>query len=164
MATKKTVLITGCSAGGIGYALAKAFQKQGLTVFATARSVSKMGALDALANVTLLPLDVTSQDSVAAAAAKVTKTTGGRLDYLVNNAGQSGYMPALDEDLDDPNAARRMFDVNFWGMLRTTQAFAPLLIAAGGTVVNIGSINAIVHPPFCGEPFSLLPPLVPILC
>ncbi|KAL1888581.1 NADPH-dependent 1-acyl dihydroxyacetone phosphate reductase [Sporothrix stenoceras] len=148
--TKKTVLITGCSAGGIGHALAEAFQKQGLTVFATARNVSKMNGLAALPNVNVLDLDVTSKESVASAVAQVTRDTGGRLDYLVNNAGQSGYMPALDEDLDDPeSAARRIFEVNFWSMLRMIQAFTPLLMESGGTVVNVGSVNALVHPPFC---------------
>ncbi|CAK7200328.1 NADPH-dependent 1-acyl dihydroxyacetone phosphate reductase [Sporothrix eucalyptigena] len=149
---QKSALITGCSAGGIGHALAEAFQKQGLTVFATARSVSKMQALATLPNVTVLSLDVTSTASVTAAIAQVSQITGGRLDYLVNNAGQSGYMPALDVDVDDhdgPASPYRLFDVNFWGMLRMVQNCAPLLIETSGTVVNIGSVNGVVHPPLC---------------
>lgn len=148
--TKKTVLVTGCSAGGIGHALAEAFQKKDLTVFATARTVTKMKELDELSNVILISLDVTSKESVAAAAAEVAKATGGRLDYLVNNAGQSGYMAVLDEDLDDPESVgRRIMEVNYWSTLRIIQAFTPLLRETGGTIVNVGSLNALVHAPFC---------------
>jgi 1-acylglycerone phosphate reductase len=148
--TKKSVLITGCSAGGIGHALAQAFQKQGLTAFAAARNVSKMDGLASLPNVNLLALDVTSKEYVASALVQVSRATGGRLDYLVNNTGQLGYMPALNEYLDDPEAvARCIFEVNFWSVLRMIQAFTPLLMEAGGTAVNVGSLNAIVHPSIC---------------
>jgi short-subunit dehydrogenase len=49
-AVNKSVLVTGCSAGGIGYALAEQFQKRGLTVFATTRTISKMDGLKDLPN------------------------------------------------------------------------------------------------------------------
>ena len=55
--TPKTVLITGCSAGGIGSALAEVFQKRGIHNFATARDLSKMSHLQTLSHVTLLKLD-----------------------------------------------------------------------------------------------------------
>jgi 1-acylglycerone phosphate reductase len=144
----KSVLITGCSAGGIGYALAQQFQKRGLTVFATARSLSKMEGLKALQNTVLLSLDVTSPSDIASAVSEVKARTGGKLDYLVNNSAQAIFVPALDQDIDE---GKEMFDVNFWGTLRMIQAFAPLLIEAKGTVANIGSINGILHPPFSSE-------------
>jgi short-subunit dehydrogenase len=143
----KTILITGCSAGGIGYALAAECQRRGLTVFATARTTSKMSALEKLPNMTLLPLDVTSPSSIAEAVEQVKRRTGGKLDYLLNNSGQNLIMPALDLDIDD---AKGMFEVNFWGVLRMIQAFAPLLIQAEGTIVNIGSIVAYLHAPYTG--------------
>jgi NADP-dependent 3-hydroxy acid dehydrogenase YdfG len=59
----KTVLITGCSVGGIGSALALEFHRRGLHVFATARSLDKLAHLANLDCVTLLQLDVTSQAS-----------------------------------------------------------------------------------------------------
>jgi 1-acylglycerone phosphate reductase len=151
----KSVLITGASAGGIGNALALEFQKRGLTVFATARSVSKMANLADLSNVKLLPLDVTIPSSVESAAKAVAAATGGKLDYLVNNSGQNYFMPATDVDIDD---AKKAFDINFWGGLRTTQTFMPLLVAAQGTVVNIGSTSAAVSPVFMGRhnPFLLV--------
>lgn len=144
----KSVLVTGCSAGGIGYALAEQFQKRGLTVFATARNVSKMDGLKNLPNTILVSLDVTSPSDIDAAVARVKAYTGGTLDYLVNNSGQSLHMPTLDQDIE---SAKDMFEVNFWGVFRMIKAFAPLLIEAKGTVVNIGSINGHIHPPFSGE-------------
>ncbi len=87
LGTGKTVFITGCSAGGIGDALAREFQARGHVVFASARSLDSMSELAALAGVHTLAVDVTSDESVAAAAAAVAEATGGRLDVLVNNAG-----------------------------------------------------------------------------
>lgn len=55
----KSVLITGCSDGGIGHALAENLAMRGLTVFATARSTSKITGFDDYSNVYLLNLDVT---------------------------------------------------------------------------------------------------------
>lgn len=141
----KSVLITGCSAGGIGYSLAQEFQSHGLTVFATARTLSKISNLEKLSNVTLLPLDVTSASSIAAAVEAVKAKTGGKLDYLVNNSGRTYCMPALDVDIEE---AKLLFDVNVWGVLAMVQAFAPLLIEAKGTLVNIGSIVAYLNVPY----------------
>lgn len=149
----KSVLVTGCSAGGIGYALAEQFQKRGLTVFATARNVSKVDGLKSLPNIILIPLDVTSPSDIDATVAVVKAYTGGKLDYLVNNSGQSLHMPTLDQDIE---SAKGMFEVNFWGVFRMIKAFAPLLIEAKGTVVNIGSINGHLHPPFSGETHGAL--------
>ncbi len=141
----KSVLITGCSIGGIGSALAESFQKRNLQVFATARSLSKMSHLENLPNVTLLALDVTSSSDITKAVELVKSKTGGTLDYLVNNSGAQYSCPTLDVDITE---AKGMFDVNFWGVLAVTQAFAPLLIAAKGTLVTIGSINAVLNVPW----------------
>ncbi|PSN64361.1 NAD(P)-binding protein [Corynespora cassiicola Philippines] len=141
----KTVLITGSSEGGIGHALCLEFQKRGLTVFATARSVNKMAGLGDLPNIHLITLDVTSPESVAAAAKEVDIRTGGKLDYLINNAGNLYSMPTLDVNIED---AKAMFEVNYWGVLRMTQAFSDMLIAAKGTIVNVGSGAGVCHTPF----------------
>ena len=144
----KSVLITGCSINGIGSALALAFQNQGFQVFATARTPAKMSHLENLNNVTLLPLDVTSASSIAAAAAIVREKTGGKLDILINNSGARYVVPALDADIE---AAKKMFDVNLWGALAVTQAFAPLVIAAKGSVINISSVAAVLNMPWMGQ-------------
>ncbi|KAA8642963.1 hypothetical protein EYZ11_001086 [Aspergillus tanneri] len=144
--TPKTVLITGCSAGSIGSALAEDFHERGLHVFATARTPSKMSHLEKLPNVTLLELDVESAASVQAAVEVVTAQTGGKLDYLVNNAGLAHIRPVLDSDLEE---AKRVFDVNFWGVARVTQAFAPLMITSKGMIINICSLAATMPLPWC---------------
>lgn len=144
----KSVLITGCSAGGIGHALVHAFQKRNLHVFATARDTSKMSSLERLPNVTILSMDPTSAGSVQEAFETIRGRTEGKLNYLVNNAGQTVIMPTLDFDIE---AAKEMFEINVWAVIRTTQVFAPLLIAAQGMIVNISSISAVVHTPYMGE-------------
>lgn len=153
--SQKSVLITGCSAGGIGHALALSFQKRGLTVFATARSNSKMTDLASLPNVHLLSLDVADPASIAAAAKEVAAKTGGKLDVLVNNAGQQYVMPALDVDVAK---AKAVFDVNYWAALRMVQEFKDFLIAAKGTVVNVGSTAGVLTVPFQSE--SCIPTLL----
>lgn len=83
---RKTVLITGCSAGGIGDALAQSFHSKGHRVFATARDLSKIEHLEGM-GMTILPLDVVSMLSVNEALKAVSAATGGSLDILVNNSG-----------------------------------------------------------------------------
>jgi 1-acylglycerone phosphate reductase len=143
----KSVLITGCSVGGIGYALAKTLQKHGLIVFATARNTAKMSGLKSLEGVHLLSLDVTNPASIAAAVKEVEAKTG-KLDYLFNNSGQSYIIPMVDADIEE---AKKLFDVNVWGVLRTVQSFLPLLIEAKGTIVTIGSGSGLVHLPYTGN-------------
>ncbi|KAL4884946.1 hypothetical protein BJY04DRAFT_156160 [Aspergillus karnatakaensis] len=142
-----TVLITGCSEGGIGSALVQAFHDRGFHVIATARSLSKMTHLEKFPNVTLLALDVESQSSIDAALKAVIAQTGGqgKLDYLVNNAGLNLNGPALDSDLE---FARKLFNVNFWGMVQVTHTFMPLLIASKGTLVNNSSLASVLNVPW----------------
>jgi hypothetical protein len=145
-ALKRSVLITGCSAGGIGAGLAEAFRDKGYHVFATLRNPSKLpSALSNAPNVTPLTLDVLSQESIAAAVTEVTKHTGGRLDVLVNNSGQNFIRPALDVPIEE---GKKLFDLNFWAPLAMVQAFAPLLIQARGIVVNQSSAAGYVPMPF----------------
>lgn len=148
----KTVLITGCSDDGIGNGLALTFQKQGYHVFATARNVGKMTKLNGLSNVTLLQLDVTEPSQIEAAVAAVQAQTGGTLDVLINNAGRNHFMPYLDEDVEQVKA---LYDINVWGPLRVTKAFAPLLIKAQGSIAFITSISGYVNVPFMGNSLFL---------
>ncbi|KAF4975441.1 hypothetical protein F66182_17560, partial [Fusarium sp. NRRL 66182] len=68
---KRTVLITGCSDGGMGAALALAFRKAGFNVIATARNPSKMAGLRS-AGVGTMALDILSDASIAEAVSKVS--------------------------------------------------------------------------------------------
>lgn len=103
---RKTVLITGyiyprppfksppsnrcysCSPGGIGNALAREFHARGLRVLATARTAETIQDLADLGIVTL-SLEVDQVKSINACKEEVKEQTGGKLDYLVNNAGRS---------------------------------------------------------------------------
>ncbi|KAG6355142.1 hypothetical protein INS49_004223 [Diaporthe citri] len=135
----KTVLITGCSEGGLGAALARAFQEQGYHVFATLRNPAKAGLLagEHGANIDVLPLDTTSKESIDACLETVRQKTGGKLDILVNNAGIGSTMPLLHAPIEE---AKAMYDVNVWGTLSLAQAFSPLLLKSKGVIMNICSI------------------------
>lgn len=148
MNSKETILITGCSNGGLGSALAVVMQQRGLHVFATARNPSKMSDLDGLPNVTMLTLDVVKPVDIRAAVESVIEQTGGTLNYLVCNAGRNHFMPILDENLD---TVKEMFDINFYGPLAITQAFAPLLIKAKGMAVYTTSISGYCNVPYMGK-------------
>lgn len=136
----KSVLITGCNPGGIGNSLAREFHAHGLHVFATARSTSSITDLASL-GIETLSLEVTSLDSITAALQTITTKTGGTLDILVNNAGRNYTVPALDVEIDE---IRSTFEVNLFAVMRMCQAFAPLLIAAKGTIVQIGSLAGVM--------------------
>ncbi|KAI1117677.1 oxidoreductase [Nemania sp. NC0429] len=145
MSSTKSILVTGCSAGGIGAAIAAALANRGHHVFATARNTAKIPeALSILSNVTVLPLDVGDAASVAAAARAVADSGRG-LNVLVNNAGVGYVRPVLDLDIA---TAQRLHDINLWGPLRTIQAFADLLIASRGRIVNVSSSASVIYSPW----------------
>lgn len=146
MSQQKSILITGCSQGGIGDELAQEFHRKGLKVFATARSLNKMAHLTSM-GIETMTLEVTSATSIAEAVAKISAKTGGKLDYLVNNSGSGYNMPVTDIDLEE---AKKIFDVNFFGVIAVTQAFMPLLLKSHGTVVNNTSIVSVAPLPFLG--------------
>lgn len=138
---KKSALITGCGTGGIGAAMARAFNQQGYHVFATLRDTSKAGSLRELDDVDVVELEVTSKDSIEQCVVEVRKRTGGALDVLINNAGADFVVPLLDVSIDE---GKRLYDINVWSILAVTQAFIPLLIRTNGIVCNISSIAATI--------------------
>jgi len=142
----KSVLITGCSSG-IGADLVRSFHKRGLTVFATARNIDSLAFSD-LKDVHLVALDVTSEDSIRQAYEQVKIKSGGRLNYLVNNAGTTQVLPAIEIPIE---GARKVFETNFWGALRMIQVFIPLLIEAKGTIVNNSSGLGYAHAPYMSK-------------
>ena len=85
--SRKTVLITGCSEGGIGHSLALEWNSKGYRVFATARKVDSMTHLQEV-GIECLAMDVTDTKSLKAVKEQIEEKTGGTLDILVNNAGQ----------------------------------------------------------------------------
>lgn len=143
---KKTILITGCSDGGLGAALSFAFHNIGWLVFATGRNPSRMSELSS-AGLEILQLDVLSEASIAACANEVSRLSDGKLDCLINNAGAVSGMPVSDVSID---AAKNLFDLNFWSIYAVTQAFLPLLQKSdhGAMVINHTSLSAQAYLPF----------------
>ncbi|KAH8700986.1 hypothetical protein BGW36DRAFT_375350 [Talaromyces proteolyticus] len=139
--SRKSVLITGCSPGGIGHSLSHTFHKRGLRVFATARDRSKIADLEAV-GIETLDLVVDDLQSVQACFTEIESRVGSKgLDYLVNNAGRNYTVPAMEVDLQE---ARAVFETNFFAVITMCQKFLPLLMKAKGTVVQIGSVSGIV--------------------
>ncbi|KAK3675361.1 NADPH-dependent 1-acyl dihydroxyacetone phosphate reductase [Recurvomyces mirabilis] len=135
----KTVLITGTSSG-IGYSLALAFKANGCRVFATARKTTSIADLE-LKGIETLALEVTDSASIRDLKAAVESKTNGKLDILINNAGRNYTVPALDAEMDE---IRDVFETNVFAVMNMCQAFAPLLIASKGTIVQIGSLAAVM--------------------
>jgi 1-acylglycerone phosphate reductase len=144
----KSILITGCSEGGLGDALARAFSRRGHHVIATARNPAKIKHFEAL-SIQTLSLDVLSSDSIKQCVSDVAAHTNGSLDMLINNSGGGYSMPLADVSIPE---ARRLFDLNVWSMLAVTQAFLPLLLKShqGGMIVNNTSIVSVLPSPMAG--------------
>src|SRR6266542_2008131 len=136
----QTVLVTGASSG-IGQATAQLLAQQGYTVFGTARKPAA-----AMSNgVTMVALDVRSDDSVRACVDRVLTQAGG-IDVLVNNAGYS-LMGAAEET--SVTEAKAQLETNFFGVVRMVNAVLPAMRKAHkGKVINIGSLAGITAIPF----------------
>jgi NAD(P)-dependent dehydrogenase (short-subunit alcohol dehydrogenase family) len=142
MSEQTIALVTGANKG-IGYEIAAGLGALGWTVGVGARdetrreaAVEKLRAdgVDAFG----VPLDVTDDASVTAAARLIEERTG-RLDVLVNNAGVTGGGPQ-EPTVVDPAAVRAAVETNVIGVLRVTNAMLPLLRrSASPRIVNMSS-------------------------
>jgi NAD(P)-dependent dehydrogenase (short-subunit alcohol dehydrogenase family) len=134
-------LVTGASSG-IGEATANRLAKAGYKVYGT----SRRGAQAGQRTFEMLPLDVTSEESVEAAVKEVLRLDG-RIDLLVNNAG-FGVAPAAAEE-SSLDQARAIFDTNFFGIIRMTRAVLPHMRRQGsGRIINIGSVLGFLPMPY----------------
>ena len=139
------VVVTGAPSG-IGRKITERLASKGFWVYAGARTQQEMDALNAIRNVQAVRLDVTSASDIAAAVALVQE--GNRtLRGIVNNAGVVAVAPLVE--MSEKELAF-VLDVNLFGPYRITKAFAPLLLASKGRVVNISSLNGIVASPMIG--------------
>jgi NAD(P)-dependent dehydrogenase (short-subunit alcohol dehydrogenase family) len=126
-----SVLVTGGNKG-LGLEAARRLGELGWTIFLGSRDEGRgQAAVDKLAaggaKVVLVPLDVTSDESVADAVRLVRKHTD-RLDVLINNAGAPGRAVHPAEATADE--IHSVYDTNVYGPIRVTHAFLPLLQAA----------------------------------
>jgi NAD(P)-dependent dehydrogenase (short-subunit alcohol dehydrogenase family) len=152
-----SVLITGGNKG-LGFEAARRLGEQGWTIFLGSRDQDRgRAAADKLtalgANVIMVPLDVTSGESVTDAVRLVQEHTD-RLDVLVNNAGTPGRGTAPGDATAEEIHA--VYDTNVYGPIRVTHAFLPLLRAAAHPRVVMvssggGSFTVVTDPE---QPFS----------
>ncbi len=127
--TDQTVLVTGANRG-IGAEFVAQLLDRGVTkVYAAARDPRGIEVTDP--RVVPLELDVTDPDSVTRAAAAATDVS-----VLVNNAGISVAAPI---HAADPAALRQEMEVNFFGPVAVTAAFADVVAQRSGAVVNVAS-------------------------
>jgi NAD(P)-dependent dehydrogenase (short-subunit alcohol dehydrogenase family) len=138
--------ITG-AARGMGIDLATAALAAGHSVVATARDAAKItAALGEHRNLLAVSLDITDPAaSVAAAEAAVERF--GRIDVLVNNAGNF-YAGFFEEISDDQ--MRKQMETNFFGPLNVTRAILPVMRAQrSGHVITISSAAGLIGQEFC---------------
>lgn len=139
----KSVLITG-SSSGIGKAIALHQAQLGNTVFATMRNTADGGELQQAAeqeglDLRVLQLDLTDDQSVSGCISNALEQAG-QIDVLINNAGIS-TIEAVEGSLE---AARSVFEVNYFGMLRTIAAVLPSMRARRrGVIMNVSSVTGV---------------------
>jgi NAD(P)-dependent dehydrogenase (short-subunit alcohol dehydrogenase family) len=143
--TRPAVLVTGASSG-IGRKITERLAANGYFVYAGARKAEDLQALNAIANVQAVKLDVTAAADITAAVETIRRAGRG-LYGVVNNAGVAAIAPLIEMDERELTS---LFDVNVFGPYRITKAFSPLLIESKGRVVNISSISGILSGPLLG--------------
>jgi NAD(P)-dependent dehydrogenase (short-subunit alcohol dehydrogenase family) len=139
--TGRVAVVTG-AASGIGEAAARALVGAGFTVYGTSR---RAATGETRGGVVFLPLDVTDDESVAAAVREVLDRSG-RIDVLVNNAGV-GIAGAAEESSIEQ--ARALFETNLFGLIRVTRAVLPhMREQRSGRIINVSSVLGLVPAPF----------------
>jgi NAD(P)-dependent dehydrogenase (short-subunit alcohol dehydrogenase family) len=161
MSESTIALVTGATRG-LGLVTVRRLAELGWTVLLGARDAARGAAaakeLDGL-DVRAVPIDVTSEESVAAAVALVEEQFG-RLDVLVNNAGIAGArVGAVDAG---PDELRAVYETNVFGPVRVTRAFLPLLRRSAAPRVvmvssGLGSMERTSDPERVEGSFTSLP-------
>jgi len=146
MSLARVALVTGCSKGGIGYALCEEFAAQGCKVYATARRIESMEGFTS-PNIERLRLDVNNDESVREVVESIIAKEG-KIDIVVNNAGVASSGPVIDIPIE---SIRTAFDTNVLSIVRVSKAVIPHMAAQhSGVIVNMGSIAGDTPTPFGG--------------
>jgi short-subunit dehydrogenase len=137
---EKVAIVTGASSG-IGKATAEALARAGFRVFGTSRRTLKDGPKQ----VAMLVCDVTDDASVTQLVSEVLSRAG-RIDLLVNNAGLGLFGGAEESSVTQ---AKSLFEVNFFGLVRMTNAVLPSMRKnGGGHIINISSVLGFIPAPY----------------
>ncbi|GCE09312.1 SDR family NAD(P)-dependent oxidoreductase [Dictyobacter aurantiacus] len=147
----KVVIITGASSG-IGLATARLFAQEGAKVALAARSADTLHTIvnelheqhrEALA----VPTDMSKKDEIESLVNRVFQQYG-RIDILINNAGQAVRGHVADVDIDQ---FRQIFELNVIGPVEAMQAIVPKMRQnGGGLIINVSSTAAHMHLPVIG--------------
>lgn len=151
----KSILITG-SSSGFGYDGAMHYARLGAKVIASMRSLPrpeadklKAEAAKEKLDISIIEIDVTSDEQVAKGVAEAERIAGGALDILVNNAGV-GYAGPIE--LQDMEATKLIFDTNVYGPHRIARAVLPAMRKAKrGLIFNVSSQLGRVIVPSAGH-------------
>ena len=137
---EQVIVITGASSG-IGLATAEMAAESGARVVLSSRHETELRkAVDGIRSRGGRAMYVVADVADAAAVQDIARQAVeefGTIDTWINNAGISIYGKATDVPLDDK---RRLFDVNFWGVVHGCRAAIPHMRRRGGAIINIGSI------------------------
>ena len=160
MKNLRNCLITGTSSG-IGYATALRLARGGMHVYATMRNLDKAEPLRDAANkeglsVSCHALDVTDQSSITEVVSKIGSDNG-PIDCLINNAGLSNACPL---EIYPEDEHRALFETNYWGPIRLTQAVLPAMRnQKHGAIVNIssilGKVAVVNQAAYCASKFAV---------
>lgn len=141
MKDQKVVLITGASSG-FGLETAEHLSAHGYKVYGTSRNCAPKDI-----GFEMIPLDVSSEDSVDSCVQEVLEKENG-IDVLINNAGYilSGFVEETEL-----HEARSVIETNFFGAVRMTKRVLPVMRSqGGGRIINIGSSAGLLAVPNLG--------------
>ena len=143
----KVIIVTGASMG-IGEATARALSTEGAKVVLAARSQEALEKLAAeLPGALVVPTDMTKASDIQALVEK-TLAAHGRIDAIINNAGQGIYGAIENTDIDE---YQKIFELNVIGPLRAMQAVIPVMRKQGsGTILNVSSMVSKAYIPYLG--------------
>ncbi len=140
----KVVIITGASEG-IGLATARLFAQEGAKVALAARSADTLTTVvNELHEAIAVPTDMRNKDAIKSMVDSVFQRYG-RIDILINNAGQSVRGNVADVDIDQ---FRQIFELNVLGPVEAMQAAIPKMRQnGGGLIINVSSSVTKMHLP-----------------
>jgi len=141
---KKTALVTGASSG-IGKAIYNELIKRGWSVYGTSRKIEK-NTTQTVDGGKMIHLDVSDKQAISAAVSTI-KEHDGRLDALINNAG-NGIAGAVEDTSYEE--MQFQFETNFFGSMQMTNACLNMLRDSKGIVVNVSSVAGVLSVPFQG--------------